>query len=400
MSRRSRPEPEHRPDSARSWATAAVAFAAMFVSVGTGFSYGSLVLPLTRDLGIGHGSASAVFAVTVMVFFLVGAPTGMLADRLGSRAVLLLGTVATGGGLALTATAQGAPRLFLGHGLLVGIGMSTTFVPLVALVGASFQRHRSIAVGVAVSGIGVGTLAMAPITAWLIDEYGWRRAYLVLAAAAGLVMLVCVTVLPRGRVGPPSMQPLGRTLRNREYRLLYGAQMLLAVAVFMPFAHLPAYAEESGSDPVSAAALVGVIGAASVAGRLALGPVADRVGLLRVYRSCYVAIGLSFSFWLWPGAPHQALLVHAVVFGIGYGGFVALLPAVVAERFGVQRLGGVLGVLYTANVLGAGAGPLVAGLLIQRHGYVPAAVGALCCGLAGAAVLARVGPGRVLASRE
>lgn len=378
-------------DSRRSWLTTALAFTAMFVSVGTGYSYGALVLPVSRDLDIGQGAASGVFAVTIMVFFLVGAPIGMLSDRVGPRLVLVLGGFALPGGLVLTAGAQSGADLYLGHGLLVGLGMASTFIPLTVVVSTSFERHRSLAVGIAVSGIGLGTLVMAPLTAFLIGVQGWRHAYLTLAAVGGLTLLACAAFVRRPpAVHRPSFPPLGRTLRSPDYRALYIAQVLLSVAVFTPFSYLPAYAEESGNDAVTAAGLVGVIGAASVVGRLALGPVADRMGLLRTYRLCYLAIGVSFMLWLWPGGAYPALLVHAIIFGVGYGGFVALLPGVLAERFGLQRLGGLLGLIYTSNVIGAGLGPLMTGLLIERYGYLPAALTALVCGLGAAAVLSRV----------
>lgn len=109
-------------------------------------------------------------------------------------------------------------------------------------------------------------------------------------------------------------------------------------------------------------------------GRLALGPVADRVGLLRTYRTCFAAIGVSFVFWLWPAGPsYPVLAVHAAVLGVGYGGFLALLPGVLAERFGLRQFGGLLGIAYTSHVIGAGLGPLMTGLLISVTGtYRPA----------------------------
>jgi len=377
-------------DSGRAWFTAFLGFAAMFVTVGTGFSYGVLVLPVSRDLGVGQGGVSGVFAVTVMVFFLMGAPAGMLADRVGTRLVLLLGALAMGAGLLVTATAESVAALYLGHGVLVGAAMSSSFIPLTAVVSALFERYRSMAVGVAVSGIGLGTLVMAPLLASLIRLLGWRATYLLLAVAAAAVLLACAALLRPPRRGHVEAPPLSESLRSPGYRLMYASQVLLSVAIFTPFAHLPAFAESSGVSPVTAASLVGLVGAASVLGRLALGWVADRLGLFRTYRACFVAVGASFLLWLWPGGGYAALVVHAVVLGVGYGGFVALLPGIVAQRFGIERLGGLLGILYTSHVFGAGLGPLATGLLIERHGYVPAGVAGLVCGLAGAVVLGRL----------
>jgi len=382
----------------RAWLSTAVAFAAMFVSVGTGFSYGALVLPVSRDLGIGQGAAAGVFAVTIMVFFLAGAPAGMISDRIGSRWVLLLGGVALVAGLVTTSRADGAVGLYLGHGVLVGLAMASTFIPLTVVVSSSFDRHRSLALGIAVSGIGLGTLVMAPLIAYLIRTLGWREAYLALAVGCGAVLLVGTFLVSRPRLpahhahGPP----LGDALRSRTYLLLYAAQALVSVAIFTPFSHLPAYAEQAGIDAVRAAGLVGVIGAASVIGRLTLGPVADRVGLLQTYRLCFVAIGVSFGFWLWPAGPSYGVLaVHAAILGVGYGGFVALVPGVLAERFGLRQLGGLLGIIYTSHVIGAGLGPLMTGLLIERHGYLPAGWVALTCALAAIGLLGLAGSRRM-----
>jgi predicted MFS family arabinose efflux permease len=392
--------PGHRigpaTDSARSWTMAGVAFVAMFTAIGTGYAYGALLLHLVADLGISAAAASGVFAVTVLVFFLAGAPAGFLADRGGPRRVLAFGAVATGGGLLLTSAAGGTPALLLGHGLLLGCGMASTFVPLLAVVAQVFHRHRTAAMGVAVSGIGVGTLVMAPLVAWLIGLVGWRHTYAGIGGLATVVLLGCAWLLPSRPTatiepaGPVRRDTTRMTLLSRDYRLLYGAQLLLAIALFIPFALLPAFAESSGVAPVAAAGLVGLLGVASVAGRLLLGVAARRLGLLNAYRGCYAAIGLSFFLWFVPNAGYAPLAAFAVVFGVGYGGFVALLPAVVADRFGVAGFGALVGILYTANALGAGIGPWVAGALVESHGYLPGAVLGLVSGSLGFAVLGRL----------
>jgi MFS family permease len=140
---------------------------------------------------------------------------------------------------------------------------------------------------------------------------------------------------------------------------------------------------------VAAAGLVAVIGAASLVGRLALAPVADRVGLLPAYRACFLAMGASFVLWAWADG-YPALFAFAVVFGLGYGGFVSLGPGVLAERFGTARLGGLLGLLYTSSAIGSSAGPVAAGLLISHGDYRPAIVLALALGLGATVVIAGV----------
>lgn len=365
----------------------------MFVAVGTGFAYGVLLPSLTRDLQLDGGTASGVFAVTLMVFFLAGAPAGVLSDRIGPRTVLLTGSAAFAAGLAVTSVAENVGLVYLGHGVLLGVGMATTFVPLTAVVGASFGANRSLAVGIAVSGIGVGTLVMSPFIAQLIAWWSWRPTYQVLAVVGGLVLTACAVLLPsQTRLGsaPSHEHPLSGLLRTSDFRTLYAAQLILAIVLFIPFAQLPVYAERAGISPISAAALVGVVGAASVAGRVALGVLATSIGSLFTYQACFLMVGLSFTLWLWSGGAYLPLALFAVLFGLGYGGFVALLPAVVAERFGVQRLGGLTGILYTSNAIGAGMGTLGAGLLVSEYSYGPVLAGGVICGLLGALLLTRV----------
>ena len=221
------------------------------------------------------------------------------------------------------------------YGLGVGIGVACAYVPMVALVGGWFELRRTLALGVAVAGIGLGTLIVPPATAALIEAAGWRDAYLVLGIG-GAAALRCARwrSRPRRGAGAAGGTRVAEAARDPELPLALPRAVLVSVALFVPFVHLPAYAEERGVDPVAAAGLIGAIGVASVAGRLALGALAGGAGLLRVFQGCFAAMGLSFALWAVAGGSYAVMLAFAAVLGVGYGGFVALAPAVVAARFG------------------------------------------------------------------
>jgi MFS family permease len=136
---------------------------------------------------------------------------------------------------------------------------------------------------------------------------------------------------------------------------------------------------------VAGAALVGIIGVASVVGRVALGAVADRFGRMRTFQASFAVLAVAFAFWLGHialGGPYAVLVAFAVVLGVGYGGWIALQPAVIADTFGVRGLGWLVGVVYTAAGIGALLGVPVAGALVDAtggHGW--AAGAAALCGL-------------------
>ena len=118
--------------------------------------------PISAEFGAGRAAASVVFSLTSLLFFTLGALSGPAADRLGPRPLLLAGAGAFGLGLAATAAADRLWIAYLTYGVGVGIGVGCAYVPIIAAVGGWFERRRALAVGVAVSGIGLSTLVAAP----------------------------------------------------------------------------------------------------------------------------------------------------------------------------------------------------------------------------------------------
>ena len=378
-------------DSRRAWTVAGAAFAAMFVAFGIAYSYGAFLEDLRAEFGASRAIGAVFFSLTSLLYFGLGAISGPALDRFGPRRVLLVGAAALALGLVATARAGSLGVALLAYGLGVGIAVACAYVPMVALIGGWFEQRRTLALGVAVSGIGLGTLTLPPATAALIEAIGWRDSYLVLAVV-GVVTLIacafCVSPAPRGEEAGGA--ELGEAVRDPGYRLLYLSAVLVSFALFVPFVHLPAYAEARGIDAVAAAGLIGAVGIASVVGRLALGAIAGSGGLLRVFQACFGAMALSFVLWWVAGSSYAAMLAFAVMVGVGYGGFVALAPAVVAARFGVANLGALLGVLYTAAGIGSALGPPVAGAVIDAAGYTPAIAACLAIGLAAFGTVLRV----------
>jgi predicted MFS family arabinose efflux permease len=361
-------------DPVRAWVTAGAAFASTFVVFGVGYSFGAFFSPIAREFHTNSGATSVVFAVTAACWFLLGLVTGRAGDRWGPRPLLLLGAVALVVGLQVTSRAHSVWVAYLAHGLGVGVAAGCGYIPMVAAVGGSFTRRRGLALGVAVSGIGAGTLVGAPVAAALIAAHGWRTAYQVFGFVGAAVLVACalVTGTPPRPAGDGRGRP-GRLLRDPRFRAIYTATVCASLALFVPFVFLPSFATAQGTRPVAAAALVSVIGVASVLGRLAIGLVAERVGYLRAYRLCFMIAAVSYLVWLLvPGYP--ALVVFAAVLGVGYGGWIALGPAVLAELFGTAGLGGTLGLNGTGSAIGVLLGPPLAGLLIDTTGGYRAAI--------------------------
>ena len=362
------PQPRFERDSPHAWRMVAAGFLAAFTLFGVVYSFGAFFKPIAAQFGANRSATSAIFSITSCISFMLAPLTGHLADRFGPRRIAAIGAVAIGVGLLATSQIDHLWVAYITYGLGVGIAIACCYVPLIAAVSGWFLKRRNTALGITASGIGVGTLVTAPIAAELIRRLGWREAYVVMAVIATALLLVCACLIepPPIELNAPEFS-VRRIIRTSQFKLMYAACTLCTVATAMPFVFLPAYAQGIGIRAVAAAALVGFIGFASTAGRLGLGPLADRLGLIVTYRYCILVLGACFSLWLF-GKSYGMLVGFALVMGASYGGAVALTPAVVAELFGTRGLGVILGTLYTGSAIGTLLGPPFCGALIDRTG--------------------------------
>ena len=388
---------EHRADhldGGAGWLVVAATFLATFTVFGVAYSFGAFFVPMADEFGSPRSAIALFFSITTFLYFGLGVVTGRISDRIGPRPVLVFGAVCLVAGLLATSRVDALWVGYLTYGLGVGIGVACAYVPMVATVGLWFERRRTAALGVAVAGIGVGTLVVVPVAEAIIERQGWRDAYLILAAGATVLLALAAVGArrPDDGGGPADVAPLREVLGgSRSFALLYASTLSMVVSLFIPFVFLGDYLTEKGIDG-SAAWLVGAIGLSSVLGRLALGALASRLVPLRLYQGSFLVISLSFLIWMAADTSYGQLLVFAVVLGVAYGGFIALAPAVAAELFGPVGLGGVLGALYTAAGIGGLIGPPLAGALIDRSGYTPALAMAFVFALIGFAILLPLRP--------
>jgi MFS family permease len=376
-------------DSTRGWLVVVGTFGASFVSLGIAYSFGAFFTEMAAEFDSDRGQTAVVFGITTFAFFWLSLLTGRAADLWGPRPVLVVGAVALLAGLVVTSRVDSLGLGYLTYGVGVGIAAACGYIPMVAMVGGWFERQRATAVGLAVAGIGAGTLVMSPVSAALVERHGWRDTFVILGVVGAVALLGCVALVDRppghGDGGRPPSR-FGDAARSPVFRRLHLSALCSGLALFVPFLFLGQYARERDVGPVAAAVLVGLLGGASVVARIGFGTAVRRFGSVRLYRSCFVVLAAGFALWLVAGGAYWRLVVVAVVIGCGYGGFVALSTIVLAERFGVVGLGSVLGLFYTSQGLGGLIGPPVAGWLIDRtDGYLlPIAV----CG--GLLILARI----------
>jgi len=361
----SRRAPADPPDGWRAWVMVGAAFVVGFVVFGVTYSFGVFFKPIAAEFGAGRAATSAFFSITGLIFYLLGSVTGHVSDRFGPRLIVGVGAATMGVGLVLTAFIGKVWVGYLTYGIGVGVGSACVYVPTLAIIGGWFVRRRNTALGIAAAGTGCGTLLMPPLAAWMIERYGWRATDLVLGVACAALLAGCAIV-----VRPPPLAPAGAkrslagVVRSRAFIMLYASWVLATTALFVPFVFLPAFAVSHGASDVAASALLSLLGGMGILGRVGIGPLSERIGMLRLFKGSVLIMAASYLIWLTVSAYHWQV-VFAILLGLGYGIRISLMPAVLIEFFGLPNLGAILGIFFTASGISASLGPLLAGWIVD-----------------------------------
>lgn len=366
------------------WVVVAAAFLTMFTCFGAAYSFPAFFEPLSREFGATRATVSLVFSAAGFLYFALGAVSGRLADRIGPQPVVGFGLACVAAGMFAASFADSLTAIIVYYGIGIGIGVGFAYVPAIGTVQRWFVAKRGQASGWAVAGIGIGTMAAPPAAAYAIEAFDWRGAYVAFGFAT-LVVGVLATVLLRASPASMGLQPdgaaapvstratlpagleLGQVLRHRVFWLLYLACGLNCIGTFVPFVHLAPYATDQGLSRTEGVWLVGLIGVGSTLGRFVLGGLADRIGRDRSLALIMLLNGVALAYWSMAQG-FFALAIFALVFGLFYGGFVALVPAFTADLFGLRAMSAVLGVLYTSVAFGTLLGPTLAGWVFDSTG--------------------------------
>ena len=375
-------EGAHRVDSGRGWVVAISGCIINTWTFGVFYAFATALEQMLDEFKANLSGIAAFFSITTFLFFAVGIVAGPVADRFGARRVVGVGAIFMGGGLWLTAQVQSLTAGVVVYGLGVGLGIGSYLVPLNAATGAWFERHRTIALGVNTVGIGLGTLVLVPVAEWLMRTAGWRSAFELMGIGSffvyGLVALASFKPpTPQASVAT-SIEAVRRAVQRSEFWRFYIAGFFMAIALFVPFVFLVQYAKDQGISSSTAAFLITSLGVGSVIGRLGLGILGVRIGVLPLIVFCFAIQPVSYIVWLIAGSNYLLLLLFAALLGVGYGGFVALSPVAMVGIFGLEGMGGVLGVQFTSAGFGALIGPISAGAIIDATGsYAIAIIGAI-----------------------
>lgn len=369
---------KRRIDGGWAWVVAAAAFTLMFIGYGAAYSFGVFFQPLASTFSADRAETSLVFSIVGGTYSTMGILSGPAADRFGTRPVCLIGMLGLGIGLIHASGAEALSQVYIGFGIGVSLGIGCIFAPANAGLQRWFTRNRGLASGLATTGVGVSILAVPPSVALLIDWWGWRDTMWALGAMALTAGSLAALFMgdPATNSAPATGHAvaesvefdLGKALTSRGFIMLWLSSMLCCAGIFVPFVHLVAYAIDQGLGERTGVFLIAMIGASSLFGRVVLTAASDRLGRRRSLVAMYLAMGAGFLLWRVAGDDRVLLTAFAVLFGVGYGGYVSMIAPILAEYFGIRKIGSLLGCFMSSVAIGGALGPWLAGYAFDISG--------------------------------
>ncbi|HEX7125947.1 MAG TPA: MFS transporter [Thermodesulfobacteriota bacterium] len=405
----------------------------MAVGVNARTAFSLLFPPILEEFGWERGVTAGAFSFGFLVSAILSPSLGRLMDRRGPRAVIELGVGLTAAGLLLAPQIREPWQLYATLGVLVGGGgVCLGYTGQALFLPNWFVRRRGLAMSMAYSGVGVGSIVLLPWVQTLIGDAGWRAACWTLGVLV-LVLLVPLNLLLKGRPEEMGLEPdgdrasagaagvsrtanvvdpawaavdwtLGRAIRTARFWWIAVGYFCGLFAWYAVQVHQTKYLVEIGFTPTAAAWALGLVSLLAVPGQVTLGHLSDRIGREWIWTVGSLGFAVCYAvLLLLHESPTPALLYVMVASQgmLGYG-LSSVFGAIPAEVFEGRHYGAIFGTLNVAAIAGGAAGPWVAGALHDATGdYASAwriAIG--CCTLSALAIwLAAPRKVRVVAGR-
>ena len=406
--------------SASEWLLILACFVLLAISAGVNFNFGIFIKPLSAEFGWSRSAISAGFSIFMFTISATAILAGGLADRYGTRRVVLFGTIILSIGLMASSKIQNLWHFYLLAGIVVGLGRSCHMIPIQIFLPRAFAQNRGLATGLAGAGTGAGIFFLPPISGYLVDAFGWRNAYFILGILVVLIALPFIVFLriprshgrakaqkidtaesrenPEATPGEPAPVPeaslgLRAIMRRPTFWSIMGSHHFDCLCHSVLLVHIVPMAIEAGISKMHAALLMGAMGFGAFAGRIIAGVLSDRLGpkhslfLVLLLQTLPVPL-LLFS----PSLP--VFFTIAVTIGVGLGGHGTMYPLVTREYYGARKVGIIFGSFSTGASIGMAAGAYIGGLLYDLSGdYTLAVLFSFLAGLV-SLVFVWVYPGR------
>lgn len=345
-----------------------------FSVIGLLFSFGLFFNPLQEEFGWSRTFLSSAASLS---FFMMGAlaiVAGRMNDRFGPRIVMGVGGVAYGIGFILLSQVSAPWQMFVIFGVFMALGLGAHDVVTLSTIARWFEKRRGIMSGVVKVGTALGQISVPPLAAYLLLAYGWRQALFLLGVGAIVLLLIASLSMEMPPVVEPSKTGhasegwrFAEARKTRVFWSLCAIQFMYFPAMMTVPTHLAVHGTDLGMSAAKSATLLSMLGAASIAGRLLVGTLADRIGGKRTFLMCFTVLLGSLTAFIGVSS-HSLLFIVVAFYGFSHGGLFTVVSPIVAEYFGMRAHGAIFGTILFFGTIGGALGPILTGWIFDDTG--------------------------------
>lgn len=358
----------------------------LHLMIGSVYAWSVFTGPIAKQTGWALSSVTVAFSIAIFFLGMSAAFMGRLVERFGPR---LTGTVAAllyGSGILLTGLAvqlESLPLLYIGYGVVGGLGLGAGYVTPVSTIIAWFPDKRGLATGMAIMGFGFAAMLTGPIAQNLIAGIGLVPTMYVLGTAYLLIMLTAAQVIRKPRPGEVPAADIAKSVsltgtamtanqavKTRSFHYLWLMFFInITCGIGLVAVASPMAQQQTGMSAATAAMMVGVVGLFNGFGRLAWATLSDLIGRPLTYTLIFtvdVAMLAGILVFSSPLLFGIALCLIMSCYGAGF----SVIPAYLGDVFGTKQLGAIHGYVLTAWAVAGVVGPTLLSLSDQYfHSY-------------------------------
>ncbi|KAF9432848.1 hypothetical protein BGZ76_010242 [Entomortierella beljakovae] len=311
---------------------------------------------------------SWVGSIGTAAMFIPGPFVAPMTRFIGLRAVVLVGIVIATAGLISASFCTQLWQLYITEGFLFGFGGGLVFFSSISVTAQYFEKRRGLANGIAVAGSGIGGLAVAPLTRFLIAKVGHQWCLRIIGFAVfGCMLAIFPFIRPRIKTAKKGPIFDFSLFKVKGFTVLVITAFIVTFGYMVPIFLIPTYTVQViGDTATTGANLISMFSGINAVSRVILGVAADRLGRTNTLSFCCIFAGVA-CLAIWSVATNIATLTaFMAVYGLFGGGFISIFPVVAAQVVGIERLSAALGLIYFGNVFGNLLGSPIATAIVQR----------------------------------
>lgn len=348
------------------------------LSMGIRHGFGLWLLPITQEQGWTRENFAFAMAIQNLSWGVFGIFAGMLADRFGGFRVIVAGALLYALGLVGMALATSTLVFTLTAGILIGAAQAgTTYAVIYGIIGRQIPaERRSWAMGMAAAAGSFGQFLMVPVEGFLIIQFGWQEALLMLAAATLLMAPIAWGLREPGFSGQATLvkreqtilQALREAFGYRSFQLLMAGYFVCGFQVVFIGVHMPSYLKDNDLSPQVASYALALIGLFNVFGTYAAGVLGQRLAKRKILSFIYFMRSVAISLFLLAPLTPWSVYLFSSAMGLLWLSTVPPTNAIVAQVFGIAHLSMLGGFVFFSHQLGSFLGVWLGGLLYDQTG--------------------------------